>query len=634
MLKRLFYIVVLVAPMLLAAQPTGVPALPDAGAALENKLEEDTIRPPLPGGKKEELAAQFFINKEYDKAADLYEELYNKSPDKYYYNYLINCYLILAEFKKAEKVIAKQIKRFEGDPAYLVDLGFIYKKEGEAEKSTKIWTDVITLPKLAGKQYYIDLANAFLIRELPDWSLKSLTEGRTRTKGIYTFRAEMAEVYGILGQTENMFTEWVLWVSEEPEKRNDVKNEFSDALATDADGSKALVLKSTLLNLIQNNPDNSVAAELLIWLLMQTKDYDGAIFQAKALDKRLREDGYRLFDIGDIATNAENYDAAIKAYQYVVDKGERFGNYINAKLSLLNARYKKITTQNNYTTTDLAAIETDYKTALNDLGLNVTTADLVLNLAHIQAFYLNKTDTAQALLEKTIALPNLRDRSQAMLKLELGDIMLLKGEVWDASLLYSQVEKAYKNDVIGQEAKFRNAKLYYYKADFGWSKAQLDVLKAATSKFIANDAMDLSLFISNNTGLDSIFTPLEMFARADLFYFQNRFGDCLMVLDSIADTFKEHEISDDILYRKANIAYRKGNFASAVVYYNDIVEQYGGDILGDDALFKLASIYQFNLGDNPKAMEQYEKLMKDYPGSIYVVEARKRFRKLRGDNVN
>jgi tetratricopeptide (TPR) repeat protein len=211
---------------------------------------------------------------------------------------------------------------------------------------------------------------------------------------------------------------------------------------------------------------------------------------------------------------------------------------------------------------------------------------------------------------------------------------LLQGDVWEASLLYSQVEKAYKNEPIGQEAKFRNSRLYYYKGDFQWAKAQLDVLKAATAKFISNDAMDLSLFISSNIGSDSLTTPLEMFSRADLLYFQNRFDDSQKVLDSIAFVFPDNDLADDIIYRKANIAYRTGNFAKAADFYNEVVTKYSEELLGDDSLFKLASIYQFNLGDNTKAMDAYQKLMTDFPGSVYVVEARKRFRTLRGDKVN
>lgn len=589
---------------------------------------------PLPGGKVEELAAHYYLNGEYDKAADQYEKLFDKNPNKYYYNYLLNCYIQLKDFKKSEKLVNKQIKRYSNEPGYLVDLGFVYDKGGDADKAKKYWDNLVKNTKTTDQNYYVDLANAFINRDQVPYALNSLKQGRESLRGFYGFNMELADIYKAQGNTTDMFREYLDYVKDNPDKRNDVQTKMLDILADDATGDKGKQLKGLLLGEITKQPDKIVYPEMLIWLHMQLKEFDAAIVQAKALDKRFREDGFRLMELGDVCASNDNYDAAARAFQYVVDKGSTGPNYVQARLNMLDVQYKKITNTYNYTPADLTQLEANYKQALTELGKSNGTLDLMLNMAHLQAFFLNKTDTAAALLEEAIKIPTFRDKTTADCKLELGDIRLLQGDVWEASLLYSQVEKAYKNDPIGQEAKFRNSRLYYYKGDFQWAKAQLDVLKAATAKFISNDAMDLSLFISSNIGSDSLTTPLEMFSRADLLYFQNRFDDSQKVLDSITTVFPDNDLADDILYRKANIAYRTGNFAKAADYYNEVVTKYPEELLGDDSLYKLASIYQFNLMDNTKAMEMYQKLMTDFPGSVYVVEARKRFRALRGDKVN
>jgi tetratricopeptide (TPR) repeat protein len=589
---------------------------------------------PLPGGKVEELAAHYYLNGEYDKAADQYEKLFDKNPNKYYYNYLLNCYIQLKDFKKSEKLVNKQVKRYNNEPGYLVDLGFVYDKAGDADKAKKYWDNLIKNTKTTDQNYYVDLANAFINRDQVPYALNSLKQGRESLRGFYGFNMELADIYKAQGNTADMFREYLDYLKDNPDKRNDVQTEMLDILADDATGDKGKQLKGLLLGEITKQPDKIVYPEVLIWLHMQLKEFDAAIVQAKALDKRFREDGFRLMELGDVCATNDNYDAAARAFQYVVDKGSTGPNYVQARLNMLDVQYKKITNTYNYTPADLTQLEANYKLALTELGKSNGTLDLMLNMAHLQAFFLNKTDTAAALLEEAIKIPTFRDKTTADCKLELGDIRLLQGDVWEASLLYSQVEKAYKNDPIGQEAKFRNSRLYYYKGDFQWAKAQLDVLKAATAKFISNDAMDLSLFISSNIGSDSLTTPLEMFSRADLLYFQNRFDDSQKVLDSITNVFPDNDLADDILYRKANIAYRTGNFAKAADFYNEVVTKYPEELLGDDSLYKLASIYQFNLMDNTKAMEMYEKLMTDFLGSVYVVEARKRFRALRGDKVN
>jgi tetratricopeptide (TPR) repeat protein len=218
--------------------------------------------------------------------------------------------------------------------------------------------------------------------------------------------------------------------------------------------------------------------------------------------------------------------------------------------------------------------------------------------------------------------------------LELGDILILQGEVWDAALYYGQVDKDFKHDAIGREAKFRNARLSYYLGEFEWAAAQLNVLKAATSQLISNDAMSLALLIMDNTGMDSITEPLLIYSRADLLEFRNNDDKALVTLDSVLTKFPGHSLTDEVWFKKAYIFEKKGMNDTAAVYLNNIVEKYPDDILADDALFQLGGLYENQLNDKSKAMELYEKLLTKYSGSLFAAEARKRFRALRGDKVN
>jgi len=45
----------------------------------------------------------------------------------------------------------------------------------------------------------------------------------------------------------------------------------------------------------------------------------------------------------------------------------------------------------------------------------------------------------------------------------------------------------------------------------------------------------------------------------------------------------------------------------------------------------LARLNENQLNDQDKAMELYQRLLIDYPASLFAVESRKRFRILRGD---
>jgi outer membrane protein assembly factor BamD (BamD/ComL family) len=280
----------------------------------------------------------------------------------------------------------------------------------------------------------------------------------------------------------------------------------------------------------------------------------------------------------------------------------------------------------------LASLEADYDAALEELGKNERTVPLMRNYAHLLAYSGSRSVTerlqrAADLLQDIIEMPRIKPAILAEVKLELGDLLLFAGEVWDASLLYSQVEKANKNDLIGAMAKFKNAKLSYYNNDFLWAKSQLDVLRASTSKLVANDAMQLSLLISDNMEEDSTFDMLELYAAADLMLYQGKLDSAWTLLDDITHRTLDHPLFDEILVQKARIRMRQGRYAEADSLLQYVVDHYGTDILADDALFMLAELNEQQLNNAQKAQECYEKLVIDYPASLFVDRARKKLKR-------
>ena len=583
-------------------------------------------------GADAQLAAQFYQNKEFDKALDYYEKLYNKkSPQEFYAPYL-NCLLELKEYKKAEKIVKKQIKQNPDNLSYNVDLGIVYLKSAEPIKAREEWEKAIKLIKYDDQVFL--LANTFIAKKEYDFAISTYSKGRKITQNNYPFNFELADVYKLKGDRTKMINEYLDALEIGDSYIQTVQNALQTSFGNDADKEQNDLIKRELLKRIQRFPDKTIYSELLIWMQLQLKDYEGAFVQGKALDKRKKEEGARVMGLATLFAQNENYDLASKAYQFVIDKGKGNYYYTNARMELLNVSYLKITKTGNYTVADLTELEKNYAIAIKELGKSAETSSLLKSYAHLLAFYLNKSDAAIAVLEETIVLPQLSAVTQAECKLELGDILLMTGDIWEASLRYSQVEKAFKYDVIGQEAKYRVAKISYYTGDFKWAQAQLDVLKGATSKLISNDAMYLSLLISDATAEDTNAVPLLIFARTDLLAFQNKDELAIQALDSINALFPNHVLADDILYKKAQIELKHGKYTEAGKYYEAIIKDYAEGILGDDATFKLADINETKLKNIDKAKELYQQLMEKYPGSLYVVEARKRYRVLRGDIIN
>ena len=242
------------------------------------------------------------------------------------------------------------------------------------------------------------------------------------------------------------------------------------------------------------------------------------------------------------------------------------------------------------------------------------------------AYHLDQIPQAIALLERTIDQTPTK-LQQCQLKLKLADIYLYSDDIWEATLLYSQVDKSMKEEPLGHEARFKNAQLRYFIGEYAWAQTQLDVLKAATSKLIANDAMSLSLIIGDNLEADSTGRELDRLARADYKIYQQKEDQALLILDSICRD--GNEISKPhALYRIAEIKEKNQDYVTADSLYLQIFNEFPDSYMADDALMKAAIIEHRQLKDKDAAKQHYELLIDLYPTSLYTAQAKKNYRKL------
>jgi len=576
------------------------------------------------------LAQQYYRNGEYEKAAVLYEQLFQSNEkNDFYLDRYVECLLSLEDYDSAEKVIKRQLRREPDNVKLFVTYGKLYErqfKDDEAQKQYRKAIDNLPRDRFA----VIKLANAFSSLTKYDLAIETYEKGAQLLKDDQIFAYYLADLYRRKGDSEKMIKYYLNSLEANPSRLENLQTIFQRYLSEE----DFLELQKQLYTRIQESDDAAYYPELLAWVFIQRKDYKSAFRQVRALDRRFRENGGRVYQLAQIAANDKDYDAAIEAYDYIVEsKGANSTFYIDAKRESLQARRDKIVEGYDYTQQDLLELEKQYENFLQEFGRSKITASIVLELAKLQALHLNQLDNAISLLKEILEFPNVDPGLEAVAKLNLGDYYLMNGEVWEATLLYSQVDKAFKEDMLGHEARYRNAKLSYYSGDFQWAQAQFDVLKASTSKLIANDALDLSVFIMDNLGLDSTVAALNLYAKADLLVFQNQFDEAFLKLDTLLYDYPEHSLEDDVLYLKAKIYQKQREFEQAAEALKRIIDKHPEEIRADNAIFQLGELYELHLGDIEKAKTLYETLFIDYSGSTYAVEARKRYRRLRGDDV-
>jgi tetratricopeptide (TPR) repeat protein len=581
----------------------------------------------------EQLASHYYTNGEFEKALPYCQKAFSKSATKFNFKRLYECYMQTENEKEAEKLLKKQISLSKNDMEYPIMLGDLYESKNQLKDAQKIYESLIE--DFASSTMTIqDLYMNFRNKAKYDWALKTLEKGRKTFKDAYPLHLLYADIYAIQGQKEKMVDEYLSLIEIQASYLESVKSNLARLIDFQAEESKDFeLLKAKLIEKAQKKTNETIYGDFLIWLYIQRKQFNVALIQAQSLDKREKGEGKRVLFLGKECIENKVYDVARKAFQYVVQLGDDKLYFYEAEFALLNARFIEITSQRNYSKEEIETALSEYNNTLNRVGKTRNSFNLIRERAQILAFYANKASVAIEELREALKIPGLTSIQQAELKMLLADILVVSDDIWEASLLYMQIDKDFKFEIIGSEAKFKNARIFYYEGDFDFAQSQLDVLKQSTSKLIANDAMNLSVLITDNYGLDSNFVAMSKFAQADLLLEQRLYSEAFTLYDSITTLFPYHSLSDEILYRKGQAMESQGKWNEAVAFYEELLKYYENDILADDALFRMGIIYVDHLFQREKATDAFMKILMNYKGSLLGNASRNRLRALRGDSV-
>ena len=574
------------------------------------------------------LALSFYNAKDYEKAAPLLLEVYKLSRNNYYFRMYLTSLIELERYGDAENQLQKEIDKQNTPRAeFQVYWGYLLKAQEKNEEAEEKYAKAIEMVN-SNKGSYLITANAFLQWREFNWAEKVYIKGR-RELPDEEFNYELARVYLYQRNYKNMMEEYLNLIRENEKQLNRVESSLASAMRLDVDDSLRDQFRSQVLKRIQAEPKVTGYNRLMIWFLLQEKQFGAALRQSIALDRRTGNEDAQIYRLGQMALNNQQYTDARRAFGYLLDKGEENSFYVPAYAQNIHASYMEFISGGLSETKEGKQLAEQFEDGLDLLGYSPASLDLIREYAHLLAFYLNETEKAISVLEKGLAIPRLKPEETGMLKMEMADINIYAGDQWEAMLLYSQVIDANKKNTLGDDVKLKKAKLGYYMGNFSWAKAQLDVLKASTSKLTANDAMDLSMLISNNLNLDTTSVPLEMFARADLFFFRNKDSMALNTLDSIAELYPYNSLVDDILYRKSNIEISRNNNEIAAGYLEQIRTDFAYELLADDALFLQAELYNYQLDRKEEAKVLYKEMLTSHPGSVFVDESREKYRELR-----
>ncbi len=572
------------------------------------------------------FAKRYFEDGAFEKALVFYEKLVkNDAIKSEYAENLVACYQQLERYTEAEEFLATKIQQPRANPIYFIELGYNYTLQGATEKANEYYDKAIA--KINNNPNYgYGIGLRFQKYALLDYAIKAFKKAMELNPKL-DYNYQLARIYGEQGNMDQMFRAYLKLIIEGKSSLSNVLRNFDDFISVDSEDENNQKLKTILLQNAQKQP-NLIWNQLLSWLFSKQKQYDKAFRQEKAIYKRM--DGasvQRLENLGRIVLAESEDELAKDIYEYIISVSNDEITLLNAQLNLIDIQL--LTTTKN----QLEIVQKKYEELLETYGYKSQTLQLQVAYANFLTFKKDQPNQAITVLKNSLKLP-LNVRGKAFIKLALGDILVYNQKFNEALIYFSQIQKGLKNDILSQNARFKVAQTSFYKGDFDWSLTQLKVLRSSTSQLIANDAMQLSLLIADNSLEDSTQTALKKYARADLLAYQNKTAMAIEVLNDILKNHKGEKIEDEALLKQATLLSAQKNYEKAIFNYKKIIEFYASDLLADDALFQLAELYRTKLDEPEKAKAAYEKIIYNYQDSYYFPQARKYFRMLRGDAVN
>lgn len=571
--------------------------------------------------QNEQLANNYFDRGEFEKALVSYEELLKaQAGNSNYFQRVVECYQQLQQFDKAEKAIQDRLDKYK-QSSLLIELGFNFQLQKNQDKATKYYNQAIDKIKKNANEAY-GLAYTFERKALFDYALLAYKTA-IETDSRLSFNFQMAMLYGQKGETDLMIETYLLEAYQNPQNLPIIQNQLSRFMTEDGDDNFNDSLKKALLIRTQKTQD-IYWNDFLSWYFVQQKEYGKAFIQQKAIYKRNPESFGNIVNLGEMAIEDNDQDSAKEILTFVIENTNDLELLIQAHSYLMEMKIDHATDK------DYLAITAELDKLIKEFGVSPYTLSLLELEADFTAFHLNNPEKAKMILKNAMEMPINRYQTAA-LKMQLADILLLEEKYNQALIYYSQVGEEMGGDITGQEAQLKTAKTSYFKGDFEWATHQLKVLKSATSQLIANDALDLFLLISDNTVEDSTQVALKKFARADFLLYQNKKTESLAQFQLILKEHKGEEIEPVTLLRIGKTYEKMGDFTKALENYTAIVTNHKESIYIDEALYYSAEIYNINLSDVEKAKPLYEEIIFKHEDSIYFVDSRNKYRKLRGD---
>jgi len=583
-------------------------------------------------GMKLSLAQSYEQAGDYENALKLYEALYEKDPlNIQYINSLYRVYTQLKNYAALIDILEKRIAEVPDDISAYGMLGSTYHRMGNEAKANEVWE--IPLKN--------ETENALTFRLIADYALERrafekaidlYSRGKAIASDKIIFSFDLARLYTLTMQFDKATEEYCFILLNEPKQMTTVETRIFEYI------SKPGALDASI-SVVEDFADtgNLSLQYLLARLYTEKRQFDDALEMYLKIDEQQSSQGKDLFVYADLLLRENHFNLAAEVYRKIIELYPNSALIAEAKLgyarSLESELYdeyvktiplwKPFFPLSKFESGKIEKVLSAFDEVINLYKYSEPAYEALLRSGIIKFYLKNEIEESKKSLNLvTTEAPLSRSAVDALL--ELGNISLIEGNLDEAEKKYSALLKNSRAQSDKKNsATYRLSRVCFYQLKFEEAIKYLSNVLKNLKDNSANDALELSLVL-NSTMNDSI--NIALFAKAEFLAEQKKFSEAAKIYRNISDNpqaFVLHSIS---LLRAGEMMLAENNYFEAVSSFEYIVEEGEKNIYADKAVYLLGKIHQFGLNDLVKAEEYYQKLLAEYPNSIYVDDAREQLK--------
>ena len=578
--------------------------------------------------QKLSLAQSYEQIGEFESAGKIYEELYESDPNNpLYITSLYRIYTQTKNYAALVNILDARIGQSPEDIEAYGMLGSTYYLMGNEEKAIEVWRTPLKGNNV-NPIFYRFIANYALERRAFDFAIELYEEGKNVSgdKVIYSF--DLARLYSMTMQFEKATEQYCYIISVDPTQGGIVETRIFENI------NRPGALDATLKVIEDCAERNNLSFYyLLARLYVEKKFYQKAFEMYLDIDQKQSTKGRELYHFAGQMFSEKEYELAAEVFKAITEKypdspvlSQAYLGYARSLEASLFEDYEKTLPlwkpffpiekfQSEKTESVLSAFDV----VINQYRHSEPAYESILRTAVIEFYLLKKYDEAKRLLE-IISTEAVLSQNAAEAFLELGNIALIEGRLSESEKNYSEVLKLRSaNESQMNKAIYKLGKVNFYQGNFDEAKKNLSQILTDLKDNSANDALEL-LLILNPKMNDS--SNLLIYADAEFLAEQKKFSEAAQYYQQLAGNKQAFVLQTISTIKYGEMLLAINSYPESISVLESVVAEGEKNIYADKAVYLLGKINQYGINNYAKAEEYYQKLLANYPKSIYTDDAR------------